>query len=51
MSPTAPLPGDRVLLDTDVLSYLLKGTGDNAERYRKHILGKTVAVSRREGLR
>ena len=34
-----------VLLDTDVFSYLLKGAGDNAARYRKHVTGKTVAVS------
>ena len=35
----------RVLLDTDVFSYLLKGSGESAERYRKHVVGKTVAVS------
>jgi predicted nucleic acid-binding protein len=36
---------DRVLLDTDVFSFLLKGKGDNADRYRRHVNGKTVAVS------
>ena len=36
---------DRVLLDTDVFSYLLKGSGESAERYRKYVIGKTVAVS------
>lgn len=45
MTATPPARSDRVLLDTDVFSYLLKGTGDNAERYRKHVAGKTVAVS------
>lgn len=44
MRSGSPLPGDRVLLDTDVFSYLLKGR-DHAERYRKHVAGKTVAVS------
>lgn len=33
------------MLDTDVFSYLLKGKGDNAERYRKHVIGRTVAIS------
>lgn len=45
MNSASPLPGDRVLLDTDVFSYLLKGAGEHAERYRKHVTGKTVAVS------
>jgi len=45
MNAVSPLPGDRVLLDTDVFSCLLKGSGEYAERYRKHVIGKTVAVS------
>ena len=45
MTPTTSDEYDRVLLDTDVFSYLLKGTGDNAARYRRHVDGKTVAVS------
>ena len=42
---TPPQNRDRVLLDTDVFSYLLKGAGDNAERYRKHVAGRIVALS------
>jgi predicted nucleic acid-binding protein len=42
---TAATASDRVLLDTDVFSFLLKSKGDNAERYRKHVNGKIIAVS------
>jgi tRNA(fMet)-specific endonuclease VapC len=35
---------EAVLLDTDVFSYLLKGDS-RAEFYRKHIQGKTVALT------
>jgi predicted nucleic acid-binding protein len=45
MTTAAPARRDRVLLDTDVFSYLLKGSGENAERYRRHVVGKTVAIS------
>lgn len=44
MTQGSALPGDRVLLDTDVFSYLLKGR-EHAERYRKHVAGNTVAIS------
>ena len=36
---------DWVLLDTDVFSYLLKNTGDLADRYRPHVRHRTVALS------
>ncbi|MCC7010375.1 MAG: PIN domain-containing protein [Acidobacteria bacterium] len=39
------MPDESVLLDTDVFSYLLKGKGDNADRYRKHVHNKRAAVS------
>lgn len=35
---------DAVLLDTDVFSYLLKGSS-HGEPYKKHVRNKTVAVS------
>ena len=36
---------DAVLLDTDVFSYLLRPDDKRAEVYRKHVQGKTIAVS------
>ena len=36
---------DAVLLDTDVFSYLLKGNNPDAQRYRRHVEGKTIAVT------
>lgn len=36
---------DAVLLDTDVFSYLLKRNDPRADPYRRHVRGKTVAVS------
>ena len=35
---------ERVLIDTDVASYLMKG-GENALRYEPFVAGKFVAVS------
>jgi predicted nucleic acid-binding protein len=34
-----------VLLDTDVFSYLLKAGDPRADPYRRHVRGKTVAIS------
>jgi tRNA(fMet)-specific endonuclease VapC len=36
---------DAVLLDTDVFSYLLRAGDPRGEPYRKHVQGKTIAVS------
>lgn len=36
---------DAVLLDTDVFSYLIKGSDSRAELYRPHVKGKTIALS------
>lgn len=36
---------DAVLLDTDVFSFLLKGTDSRADLYKPHVTGKTIAVS------
>ncbi len=36
---------DAVLLDTDVFSYLLRAGDRRGEPYRKHVQGKTIAVS------
>ena len=34
-----------VLLDTDVFSYLLRPNDKRGDVYRKHVHGKTIAVS------
>jgi len=34
-----------VLLDTDVFSYLMRAGDRRGELYRKHVQGKTIAVS------
>ena len=34
-----------VLLDTDVFSFLLKGTDKRAEPYKPHVRDKTIAIS------
>jgi tRNA(fMet)-specific endonuclease VapC len=36
---------DAILLDTDVFSFLMKGTDTRAELYKPHVKGKTVALS------
>jgi|SRR5579863_415939 len=36
---------DAVLLDTDVFSYLLRAGDARGEPYRKHVQGKTIALS------
>jgi predicted nucleic acid-binding protein len=36
---------DAILLDTDVFSFLMKGTDTRAELYRPHVKGKTIALS------
>src|SRR5881296_2521572 len=36
---------DAVLLDTDIFSYLLRAGDRRGEPYRKHVQGKTIAVS------
>lgn len=36
---------DAVLLDTDVFSYLLRAGDARGDPYRKHVHGKTIAVS------
>jgi len=36
---------DAILLDTDVFSFLMKGTDTRAELYKPHIKGKTIALS------
>ncbi len=36
---------DAVLLDTDVFSYLLRAGDRRGEPYRRHVQGKTIAVS------
>jgi predicted nucleic acid-binding protein len=36
---------DAVLLDTDVFSFLMKGTDTRAALYKQHVRGKTVALS------
>ena len=36
---------DAVLLDTDVFSFLMKGTDTRAELYKPHVKGKTIALS------
>jgi len=36
---------DAVLLDTDVFSFLMKGTDTRAALYKPHVKGKTIALS------
>ena len=36
---------DAVLLDTDVFSFLMKGTDTRAALYQPHVKGKTIALS------
>jgi predicted nucleic acid-binding protein len=36
---------DAILLDTDVFSFLMKGTDTRAELYGRHVKGKTIALS------
>jgi tRNA(fMet)-specific endonuclease VapC len=36
---------DAILLDTDVFSFLMKGTDTRAELYKPHVKGKTIALS------
>jgi tRNA(fMet)-specific endonuclease VapC len=36
---------DAILLDTDVFSFLMKGTDTRAELYKPHVRGKTIALS------
>ena len=36
---------DAILLDTDVFSFLMKGTDTRASLYRPHVKGKTIALS------
>ncbi len=36
---------DAILLDTDVFSFLMKGTDTRAELYKPHVKGKTFALS------
>ena len=36
---------DALLLDTDVFSYLMKGTDSRAALYEPHVKGKTIALS------
>ena len=36
---------DAILLDTDVFSILMKGTDTRAELYKRHVKGKTIALS------
>ena len=35
---------DALLLDTDVFSYLIKGTDSRAALYKPHVTGKTIAL-------
>jgi tRNA(fMet)-specific endonuclease VapC len=36
---------DAILVDTDVFSFLMKGTDTRAELYKPHVKGKTIALS------
>lgn len=36
---------DAILLDTDVFSFLMKGTDTRAELYKPYVKGKTIALS------
>jgi len=36
---------DAILLDTDVFSFLMKGTDTRAELYKPHVKGKMIALS------
>ena len=36
---------DAILLDTDVFSFLMKGTDTRAELYKPHVKGKTIALA------
>ena len=45
MTTPGHVRANAVLLHTDVFSYLFKGTGDNAERYRRHVRNKTAAIT------
>lgn len=40
-----PTPNDKVLLDTDVYSYLMKAGDKRGDPYRRHVEGSLVAVS------
>ena len=45
MTPSEGARTNAIVLDTDVFSYLLKGTHDRAARYHTHVRNRTVAIA------